>query len=77
MLLTVFKESWPKVRQRTPVASEVLNDANDRAEELLEAVAPLKERAPATAREAGERRRRASALLARAYLVSVGRRRVL
>lgn len=65
LLLTVFKENWPRIRQRTPVTIEVLNDANDRAEELLEAVAG-KERA-VTAGEAGERRRRAFAIFARAY----------
>lgn len=44
----------------------MLNDANDRAEELLEAVA-VKDRAPVTEREAGERRRRAFSIFARAY----------
>lgn len=66
ILLTVFKERWPVIRQRTPVTVEVLNDANDRAEELLEAVA-VKDQAPVTASEAGDRRRRAFTIFARAY----------
>ena len=66
VLLTVFKERWPSIKQRTPVTVEVLNDANDRAEELLEAVA-AKDQAPVTAGEAGERRRRAFTIFARAY----------
>jgi hypothetical protein len=66
VLLTVFKERWPAIKQRTPVTVELLNDANDRAEELLEAVA-VKDQAPVTAGEAGERRRRAFTVFARAY----------
>ncbi len=66
VLLTVFKEAWPRIRHRTPVTVDVLNDANDRAEELLEAVA-VKDRAPVTEREAGERRRRAFSIFAHAY----------
>lgn len=66
VLLTVFKERWPAIRQRTPVTVELLNDANDRAEELLEAVA-LKDQAPVTAGAASERRRRAFTIFARAY----------
>lgn len=66
VLLTVFKERWPAIRQRTPVTVELLNDANDRAEELLEAVA-VKDQAPVTAGEASERRRRAFTIFVRAY----------
>ncbi len=62
----MFKANWPAIGERTPVTVTVLNNANDRAEELLEAVA-LKDRAPVTASEAGERRRRAFAIFARAY----------
>lgn len=66
VLLTVFKERWLSIKQRTPVTVELLNDANDRAEELLEAVA-VRDQAPVTAGEASERRRRAFTIFARAY----------
>jgi hypothetical protein len=66
ILLTVFKEHWPSIRNRTPVSIEVLNDANDRAEELLEAVA-LKDQTMVTVSEASERRRRAFVIFERAY----------
>jgi hypothetical protein len=65
-LVALFKEHWAKVEARTPVTLAFLQQAGNRALELLAAVGS-KEQAPVTVNDAQRARQQAYTLFARAY----------
>lgn len=65
-LVAVFKEHWPRVENKSPVTLAALNDAGNRAVELLAAVG-LRDQAPLTTGEAARLRQKAFTLFVRTY----------
>jgi hypothetical protein len=65
-LVAVFKERWSELAGKTPVTLAALNDAGNRALELLTAVG-VREQGPVNAGEAARMREKAFTLFSRAY----------
>ncbi len=65
-LVNLFKEHWAKVEGRTPVTAAFLQEAGNKALQLLDAVG-TKEQAPVTVSQAQLVRQQAFTLLVRAY----------
>jgi hypothetical protein len=65
-IIAVLKERWPKVEGKTPVTVAAMNDAGNRAVELLAAVGQ-RDQGPVNAGEASRIRQAAFSLFARAY----------